>query len=639
MALSGTRAIAWEAAFPRTARALAHALTLDEVAEAIFQHTGPALGAQSIALWLCEDRADPDVGGPFASTPATNASPFTDPTAPGAGSGEPRPSADLLRFVGGTGFVEGVSDTVAEIALADDLPAGDAIGSHAPVWYRSRAERDERWPSLRRVDTESESTVVLPLEARERTVGCLSIGFAEVRDFAPQEIAGLVAVAEHCALALDRAMLFDTERSGRETLEFLAEGTRLMVSALEPAQVLRALVRLAVPRLAPWCAVYVSDHHAEGGPVLRRVAIEIAGNSGLSERIRSVKPVSVDADVPLARAYRTNEVQIVPSAAPDEVARTTATTDRAVVAAIGWGTALVLPIRAEGRPIGVMSLVLERGSDIRRPSLRHAADGLAARAGVALQNAERHRLQVETIETLAAALLPNRLPELAGVSIAARYVSAAGMVCGDWYEAELIRDGNLLVGVGDACGHGVPAAAMMSEVRNGARGLAMADRSPGELLDHLSRLLETGTDDSAVITDAPPRIATALYGVFDPPTGVLLWASAGHLAPLVVHPGGQVELLEGRPGLPLGVEGRPHEDRVVKIDPGSSFILYTDGLVERRGQGLDAGMDRLRSLVAGVAARSPSGIVDAVMAELAVEPSDDCCMIVVRRDDAAPAAS
>ena len=120
------------------------------------------------------------------------------------------------------------------------------------------------------------------------------------------------AVADQCALALDRARLFDAEHAARATLEFLAEATRLMVSSLDPDEVLRRLVELAVPQLGDWCAVMVED---EG--VLRLAALRVAGRPEIDEKAVPDNPVPVDADDPSAHAFTTGEVQIVPEVPAD----------------------------------------------------------------------------------------------------------------------------------------------------------------------------------------------------------------------------------------------------------------------------------------------------------------------------------
>src|SRR5438309_5241885 len=218
----------------RMTTALAGAITTDEVAAAIFDMTAVDLGAGSTGLWLLDD------GGTH------------------------------LALAGQMGFADSaVSEAFVRIPLDADLPGAVVVRTGEPLTYRSTAERDERWPALIGVASDVAATAVMPLIARARTIGCLAIGFAEESDFGEGELQFFGALAKHCALSLDRARLYDDEREARETLEFLGEATRIMVSAARPADVLGQLVQLAVPRLAKWCAVYVRS-----GDVLARVAME-----------------------------------------------------------------------------------------------------------------------------------------------------------------------------------------------------------------------------------------------------------------------------------------------------------------------------------------------------------------------------
>jgi serine phosphatase RsbU (regulator of sigma subunit) len=462
-----------------------------------------------------------------------------------------------------------------------------------------------------------EAVAVLPLLARGRCLGCLAVGFVAVHDFVDEELASLVELAEQCALALDRALLYDGERRANETLEFLAEATRIMVSALDPQEVLRRLVRLAVPRLAPWCAVYVADQGQ-----LQRVAIEIAGHRELVDELRLAEPVPIDSASPLASAYRAGAVQIVPDISADMVGRTYSGERLVKVLSLGWRSAMVVPVPVRGQTIGVMSLVFPK---VGPPSaeLQYAAGGLAARAGIALDTAERYRVQFDAAQQLAAALLPERLPHVETLDITARYVPATGSVCGDWYEAEVLSDGAILLGVGDAVGHGLEAASTMAALRHGARGLALVDRRPGELLGHLGRLLES---------TAVGRMATALYGRLDPVTGRGPWASAGHFSPLLVGAAGGSAFAD-LPRNPLLGAGwaEPYAEGDVVLGPGATLILFTDGVVERRRTPLDEGLARLAELTADGHEMKVDELADSIVAELCELPEDDCCLLVVRR--------
>ncbi|HEV2368783.1 MAG TPA: SpoIIE family protein phosphatase [Acidimicrobiales bacterium] len=581
------------------ARALAEALTADQVATAVFDHALLQLGATTAGLWLRE----PD---------------------------------DVIRFSGGAG--EGAMSDVGDIPLDSNLPAAEVVRTGQVVTFGSRAERDERWPELKDLggvrpgENGDGAVVVLPLAARGRRMGCMHIGWTGAAPPLGPDIPLLQALTDLCAGALDRAQLFDAERRARETLEFLSQGTRLMVSALDPDVIVQSLVRLAVPRLAPWCAVYVEEEEH-----LVRTAVEVADDPELARLIRRAAPIPVDSDLPLAQVYRTGRAVVMPAVQADLLRATypAELADRVDALPGETWTALVTPIEATGQVIGVMSLLSPRWGGDPPSEVRYAAEGLAARAGVSLRNARRYLAQVDNVALLTGALLPERVPEVPGMAFAARYVPASGGVCGDWYEMEEMPDGRVLVGIGDASGHGVPAAATMAHLRNAARGLAVAGHSPGEMLGHLSTMIMRGNPDT---------IATTIYGLVDPRTGEGTWASAGHPTPIVIRPDGTVEVLEElTPGPPLGSGVTDYSEINLTLPAGARLVVYTDGMFERRGEDPSTGLARLIEIVTGATTAAPSrarksarppSVEESVAGALARsrrQLDDDACVLVIGR--------
>jgi GAF domain-containing protein len=565
------------------ARALGETLTAAEVASVVFEEALEDLGAASVGLWLRE----------------------TD---------------DVIRFAGGAGYERGKGpDAVGDITLDSDLPAAVCLRSGQIVSYGNSDERDARWPELIGLSVASQAVAVVPLVApRGRRTGALHIGWPEPRhNFHPDEDL-LRAIGDLTASALERARLYEGERRARETLEFLNQATRLMVSALDPDEIVRAIVRLAVPHLAPWCAVYVAEDKQ-----LHRVAIEFAADPDLAADLREAPPVPIDADISLAEAFRTGRTVELTTVSPDEVYRTYPrdTAEKLLALPGGPWSGLVLPVQASGEVIGVMSLLSHSWRGRPSSEARYASEGLAARAGVALRNAQRYREQVDNVRLLTAALLPESVPRLPGLTFAARYAPASGGVSGDWYEAESLPRGPVLVGIGDASGHGVPAAATMAHVRNAARGLAVAGMPPGRMMEHLSALPMGG----------PDRMATSLYGLLDPVTGAGVWANAGHPPPIEVRPDGTVTRLEMRHGPPLGTGSSGYPETRADVPAGGKIVLYTDGLFERRGEDPMLGIQRLVDVVAGVARSSPEDVAEALVAARPGGEDDDACVLVIAR--------
>ena len=232
-----------------------------------------------------------------------------------------------------------------------------------------------------------------------------------------------------------------------------------------------------------------------------------------------------------------------------------------------------------------------------------AADGGAAGAGgdaiigATLEGLRRAAEEVEHVaavaETLQRSLLPERLPELPGLGISARYVagSADAQVGGDWYDVIALRDGHAGIAIGDVVGHGLDAAARMARLQNALRAYALEGLRPSLVLERMNGFARE-------VSGGP--MATLLYGVVDPDEGRLRLATAGHPPVLVIGPAGDAYFAEGPAGSPLGVVPFPsYEESTIPLVPGSTILLYTDGLVERPEASLDEGLEWLRELRRG----------------------------------------
>ena len=205
------------------------------------------------------------------------------------------------------------------------------------------------------------------------------------------------------------------------------------------------------------------------------------------------------------------------------------------------------------------------------------------------KKAEReHRIA----ETLQRSLLPERLPEIPGVLLAARYLPATSdlEVGGDWYDVVQLPNGSMGLAIGDVAGHGLRAASTMGQLRMALRAYALEEGSPSQVLGRVRRLVRV----------LVPDIVTLIYLVFDPESGTLRFANAGHPPPLLVEGNGQTSYLEGGLGPPLGATAhpRPDVDATAHLDADSTLLLFTDGLVERRGSSILDGLTRLKTLAA-----------------------------------------
>ena len=230
----------------------------------------------------------------------------------------------------------------------------------------------------------------------------------------------------------------------------------------------------------------------------------------------------------------------------------------------------------------------------------------------------------QVAETLQRSLLPERLPEIDGVGLEARYLPAAHgtAIGGDWYDAMELDDGRVAVVVGDVVGHGLRAATMMGQLRNAFRAYALVEPTPAATLGRLNRLLAV---------DGRDLMATALYVILDRDTGEIVYSSAGHPPALIAARGGARFLDEGR-SVPLGTaDPATYTEAHDRIEPGGTLLLYTDGLVERRDTPLDDRLAQLRT-VAGVAGGELGHSCDEIINGLlgGSRPADDVALLAVR---------
>ncbi|MFE7136352.1 SpoIIE family protein phosphatase [Streptomyces sp. NPDC057644] len=255
--------------------------------------------------------------------------------------------------------------------------------------------------------------------------------------------------------------------------------------------------------------------------------------------------------------------------------------------------------------------------------LVHAADVTDhAEAAERLRTSERrHR---ETAVTLQRSLLPQELEQPDDLRIAATYQPGGtdAAVGGDWYDVITLGAGRTALVIGDVMGRGVRAAAVMGQLRTAVRAYARLDLPPHEVIQLL--------DGLAAEIDAS-QIATCVYAVHDPNEGQLVYASAGHLPILVCDEDGTVHRAADPTGPPLGTGGWVHTSGTIALPPGSTAVLYTDGLVERRSEDIDEGVASLARALSG-AKGSPQVVCDRLIRSLGVtaEHDDDVAVLVVQ---------
>ena len=226
-------------------------------------------------------------------------------------------------------------------------------------------------------------------------------------------------------------------------------------------------------------------------------------------------------------------------------------------------------------------------------------------------------------------LMPDVLPSIPGLQLAARYVPAEGDLGGDWYDVFALPDGSFGLVMGDVMGHGFASAVIMGRLRSSLRSYALDHADPAEVLRRLDRKIEFFE---------PGAMATVLYGVCSPPFDTVRFSSAGHLPPVIARPGEPAAIADVLPDLPMGISlHRPRCTTEVALPVGAALCMFTDGLVEQRPQAhhqhadIDAQLDRVRL---AVTTDHPTEVVGRVLAELPDpdNPDDDVAVLVIRRD-------
>lgn len=229
----------------------------------------------------------------------------------------------------------------------------------------------------------------------------------------------------------------------------------------------------------------------------------------------------------------------------------------------------------------------------------------------------------DLVESLQRAILPTALPSVPGVTLAIRYAATAGptVVGGDWYAAVPLPDGRLGLAIGDVAGHGLPAVADMADARFSLRALALGEPAPDMVLARLNQVVQLFEDDTFI---------TALYGIIDPVRQTWSYTSAGHLPPVLRLADGTTTVLPTTGQPPLGLSA-DYECFETPLPAGATIVLYTDGLVERRGESMETGLQRLAAACRN-GSSDPEELCDDLLNLLLDEHSnhDDAALLVAK---------
>ncbi|MBC9724211.1 SpoIIE family protein phosphatase [Streptomyces sp. TRM68367] len=413
-----------------------------------------------------------------------------------------------------------------------------------------------------------------------------------------------------------------------ERLALLAETTTLLTSTLDVDEALRRLTSLVVPRLADWAVIDLINEQDE----VWRLTVAHAESGGLVHRDDlqgPMPPVPEESPMPLSRALRGVASSLAgPETYQGPPDSGIAEEQRRLFDATGMHSTVTAPIHSLREVMGALTL-----GRSERPEPFTAADialleDITRRAGLALDNARLYERQRKVAETMQRHLLP-QLPRVPELRMTARYLPApdSSQVGGDWYDAFTLTDGATALAIGDVVGHDLDAAAGMAQLRNMLRAYAWSQQEPPSRI--VQRL------DLAALHIAEVSMATMIFArltVSDDGRCTLCWTNAGHPPPLLVTRDGAARYLTEGHGVLLGIAAdQDRADATADLPPGSTLLLYTDGLVESPGDSIDDGLHRLRRHAASLARRPLESFTDRLL-ERARPPhnEDDVALLVVR---------
>ncbi|HEX6725148.1 MAG TPA: SpoIIE family protein phosphatase, partial [Gaiella sp.] len=512
--------------------------------------------------------------------------------------------AGRVEALAASGLPEEVASRFRDYPLDGGGLVPDAMNGRRLVAVESGEDYDALYPALveerRRIG--AESLVALPLRTgRGDVIGAIFAAATRRRWVTAGRRALLLGIAEQTGVALDRASLqADAERVSAADA-FLA----LVGESLERSTTASGRARRLVDALAHERATFAAVHLVTQSEEVE----EMASAGSLPEEL---------ADEDRALQWIGEVISSGRAAGADEL-------DPASYGGSGPSPVLVLPLLARGRSLGVLIMRIAPGPDWKPVISRSAAREIAARAALALDNALLYDRERDVSHTLQLGLLGGALPSFEHVLVSSAYRpgSASLEVGGDWYDAFPLESGAIALVVGDVVGHGLEAAVAMGQLRGAVSALAQSS-SPSLLLRRLDGFVETVPSAAT---------ATLAYVELDPETGIARYACAGHPPPLVVSPDGTTRYLWDGRSAPLGsILGQERQEAEDRLGEGETLVLYTDGLVERRTAGIDAGLERL----AETARRRPPGdprladeVCDALVAGEAQE--DDVCVLTLCR--------
>jgi PAS domain S-box-containing protein len=410
----------------------------------------------------------------------------------------------------------------------------------------------------------------------------------------------------------------------RVRLEVLARVGQLLAVELDLDERLQSVARVLLSDFADLCALWLLSPDGR----LRLVAtahVDPVGDDAF--RRAADEPATPPPGSPIQRAIVGREPVLAHGAEAEQVCVALLADARPVEREIlRCESAICLPLFGLDGRHGVLCLGRRASADPYTAEDVVAGQELARRVDLAIDHAQRFEQQRNAAEVLQRSLLPARLPDVPFATIEWRYVPGSSdlTIGGDWFDAILLPDDRLVLAIGDVAGHGLRAAVAMGRARHCLEFCVFEGLSPGVMLERMSHFLY-GTLEADLVT--------AAVAILDARAGTLTLASAGHPPILVRDPGGTSSYVQIVNGPPLAVIPEPSFDETtIPLEQGATIVLYTDGLVERRGEAITEGFERLAAVMDDVP--GGPGVADHLLRRLASadDTDDDVAVLVVTFD-------
>ena len=498
-----------------------------------------------------------------------------------------------------------------------------------PLWV-SDLMGDRRFMTDSLVEDGLQSAYAFPVRHHGACVGVVKMLSRLPRERDPSVVELMDAVGDHLgellhasAQATERQQLVEELLEARRRNEFLLLATQVLSEVVDYGEMVERLAQVSVPVMADVCLIDIEDEDGQ----MRRMAAWHADpdKRALTEELRTSYPPD-SARHPTTEVMRSGR-SMWSAEMDEEFLRATTRDERhyAIVKALDFSSYVMVPLRLRDEQVlGTVTLV-SAGSG-RRFSEKDLglAEQLAKQVSSVVIRARAYDHERRISHELQRHLLPDAIPAIDGWDVAARYQPAAiGVeVGGDWYDVVPISEHLVALVVGDVEGHDLGAARIMSRLRHTLGLLLLEEQAPGKALQRLNRIS---------LARVGGRLATALVGVLNTRTGSIQFSSAGHPSPVRVESRQAVEL-PVPPGPPLGVQHCDYKDHEFQLDQGC-LVMFTDGLVERRGSHLDERLAQLESSLRTSPSSEPGRVADFVIDAMTAgqRSSDDIVVLTARR--------